>query len=161
MIECETLKVVPVAYQHLINAAKYNENMSDCKRRHVGCAIGTINGLLVGAGYNGDHARNPMGTRHTCTADAVGKCGCMHAEIRAITTISKSVDGYFWAPQIVAVTAAPCLSCTQALLSLGAHNGDIGTVETVLFWEESLPGEEGVSELLNYGVRVFRVPAPV
>lgn len=155
MIECETLKVVPIGFQQLIYAAKYNENMSRCRRRHIGCAIGYRSGLLVSAGFNGDHGRNNSLIRDTCQHDAVGKCGCMHAEIRAICAMNRPQDNSTIYPDTVVITAAPCLPCAQAILDMWQRR-----IQTVLFWEESEPGAAGVAELINYGLDVYRVPCP-
>lgn len=154
MIQCETLKVVPIGFQQLLYAAKYNENMSRCKRRHIGCAIGTQAGILSSASFNGDHGRNEKLIRESCAHDAVGKCGCMHAEIRAICCIQRHHNDNIY-PDTVAITAAPCLPCAQAILDMWRCD-----IKNVLFWEESEPGEAGVAELINYGLNVWRVAPP-
>lgn len=88
---------------------------STCARLNVGCAIVSADYRQVLAiGYNGGAAGGPNDCdRHG--DEAVGNCGCIHAEQNAVIncTSQRSV------PKIVYCTHLPCVLCAKFLINLG------------------------------------------
>lgn len=86
---------------------------SQCERLSVGCVIASENGSEVfSVGYNGGPARS----RRKCRGkDAVGACGCAHAETNAIAKCRAARrEG-----KIVYVTDMPCELCATLLVNMG------------------------------------------
>ena len=84
---------------------------STCLRGKVGCVITDkdMNRVLC-LGYNGD---SPGGDNQ-CESLESGKCGCIHAEINAITKASESLNGC-----VAFITLAPCYHCAKILFARG------------------------------------------
>jgi dCMP deaminase len=95
---------------------------STCRRLHVGCAIVSADYRHVyGVGYNG----NVRGGPNDCDVhgpEAVGSCGCIHAEANAVISCT-ALRGL---PKVVFCTDLPCVMCAKFLLQLGG-------VERVLY----------------------------
>jgi len=88
---------------------------STCRRLQVGCVITSPDFRRVYAvGYNGSAAGGPNDCdRHG--EDAVGSCGCLHAEMNAIINCSVVRE----AEKVVFCTNLPCVACAKALINLG------------------------------------------
>lgn len=80
---------------------------STCERMRVGAVITSIDSRYVYAiGYNGSAAGDKNGCdRHG--QDAVGSCGCIHAEANAVVNCRASRE----AAKIVFCSHLPCVSC--------------------------------------------------
>lgn len=88
---------------------------STCARSQVGCVITSYDYTKVLAvGYNGNipHGINDC-DRHG--EEAVGNCGCLHAEENAIINCDISRD----TPKIVICTHSPCVMCAKRIIRLG------------------------------------------
>lgn len=88
---------------------------STCERLNVGCAIVSSDYRQVLAiGYNGSAAGGPNDCdRHG--EEAVGNCGCIHAEMNAVINCraERTVQ------KIVYCTHLPCVMCSKFLINLG------------------------------------------
>lgn len=94
-----------------LDLARGLSTRSTCKRLSVGCVIASLDGRRVyGVGYNGGAA----GLHDECT-DAIGNCGCVHAEANAIANAEtrRSDD------KVILVTTSPCLLCAKLIVNLG------------------------------------------
>ena len=85
---------------------------STCQRAKVGCVITDSEGLQVlGIGYNG----NARGFANCCDdREAVGHCGCLHAELNALLKAPGTVSG-----KVMYLTMAPCVMCAKAIVNSG------------------------------------------
>lgn len=88
---------------------------STCRRLQVGAVITSLDHRRVYAvGYNG----NASGLPNDCDRhgdDAVGNCGCIHAELNALI----NCDSPRQLPKIVYCTHLPCVMCAKAIINLG------------------------------------------
>lgn len=102
---------------HEINLvyAELLSGRSTCRRLKVGAVITSSDFRQVyGIGYNGGAA----GDINDCDRhgeEAVGNCGCMHAELNAI--INCSAPRPF--EKVAFCTHLPCVACSKALINLG------------------------------------------
>lgn len=98
---------------------------STCRRMKVGCAIVSPDFTKVLAvGYNG----NVPGGPNDCDRfgdEAVGNCGCLHAEENAIINCDVAKE----TAKIVLCTHLPCVMCAKRILRLGG-------VKRVLYMNE-------------------------
>jgi dCMP deaminase len=88
---------------------------STCARLNVGCAI-TSNDYrkVLAVGYNGGAASGPNDCdRHG--EEAVGNCGCIHAEQNAVINCRAARSE----PKVVFCTHLPCVTCAKFLINLG------------------------------------------
>jgi dCMP deaminase len=88
---------------------------STCARKQVGCVIASADfRQVLGVGYNGSAAGGPNDCdRHG--PDAVGSCGCLHAEVNAVINCHAPRGD----AKVVFVTCLPCVACAKALINLG------------------------------------------
>jgi dCMP deaminase len=88
---------------------------STCERMKVGCVITSIDSRYVyGLGYNGSAAGDQNGCdRHG--DEAVGNCGCIHAEANAVVNNRAARSE----PKVVFCTHLPCVSCAKLLINMG------------------------------------------
>ena len=88
---------------------------STCARMGVGCVITTPDfRKILSWGYNGNVSRGPNDCdRHG--AEAVGNCGCIHAETNAIV----KCDAPNYVEKIVFCTHLPCVPCAKLIIQLG------------------------------------------
>jgi len=95
--------------------AKALAQRSTCARLHVGCVIASHDFRQVfSIGYNG----NVTNGKNDCDrhgAEAVGNCGCIHAEQNAVINCVAPRDS----SKIVLVTHLPCVMCAKFLINLG------------------------------------------
>jgi dCMP deaminase len=88
---------------------------STCRRLNVGCVIASADSRHVfGGGYNG----GASGLENDCDRvgpDAVGSCGCLHAEQNAVINCRASRSE----EKIVYCTHLPCVTCAKFLINLG------------------------------------------
>ena len=88
---------------------------STCARMKVGCVIASHDYRQVfSIGYNG----NVTGGKNDCDrhgAEAVGNCGCIHAEQNAVINCTAPRG----ASKIVFTTHLPCVTCAKFLINLG------------------------------------------
>jgi deoxycytidylate deaminase len=96
----------------------------------------------IGVSENGEHieyARN--GNPGKCRGkDAVGTCGCVHAEIRLLKKMPN--------PHTVTLSHSPCLTCARALVFAG--------VKKVMFLKE-YRNTDGIQCLLDNHVAVMNL----
>lgn len=98
---------------------------STCVRLRVGTVIASTDyRRVLAVGYNG----NARGEPNICDRlgdQAVGSCGCLHAESNAIINCSEPRS----TSKIVFVTTLPCVMCAKMLVNLGG-------VELVVWGED-------------------------
>jgi len=88
---------------------------STCLRLQVGCVITSVDYRKVLAiGYNGNASGLPNHCDRT-GADAVGNCGCLHAEENAVI----HCDSPRQLEKLVFTTNLPCVACAKRLINLG------------------------------------------
>lgn len=108
-------KVRPSFENIYMRLASMMAERSTCRRMSVGCAIVTPDfRQVLAVGYNGSAA----GGKNDCDrhgAEAVGNCGCIHAEQNAVINCSaKRSEG-----KVVFCTHLPCVTCAKFLINLG------------------------------------------
>ena len=88
---------------------------STCERMKVGAVITSLDSRYVyGLGYNGSAAGDKNGCdRHG--AEAVGNCGCLHAEINAVINCTAGREK----PKVLFCSHLPCVACAKAIINLG------------------------------------------
>jgi dCMP deaminase len=88
---------------------------STCERMKVGAAITSLDYRYVFAiGYNGSAAGDKNGCdRHG--QEAVGSCGCIHAEANAVVNCRASREK----AKVVFCSHLPCVGCAKLLINLG------------------------------------------
>lgn len=88
---------------------------STCERMKVGAVITSLDYRYVyGLGYNGSAAGDKNGCDRT-GPDAIGSCGCLHAEVNAVINCTADRDK----PKVVFCSHLPCVSCGKAIINLG------------------------------------------
>ncbi len=91
----------------------------------------TVHAMGIDAEGNTEHARN--GNPGKCKgADAVGICGCTHAEAKLLKVMPN--------PVVVFVSHAPCLECAKLLVKAGVKS---------VFYLKEYRKTEGVDYLLS------------
>ena len=98
-----------------MNLAISMSRRSTCRRMKVGCAIVTPDfRKVLAVGYNGSAA----GCDNDCDRvgeEAVGNCGCLHAEENAVI----NCDSPRAMQKVVFCTHLPCIMCAKRLINLG------------------------------------------
>jgi dCMP deaminase len=118
---------------------------STCCRLQVGCVITSPDFRRVySVGYNGNYAGGP----NECDRfgeEAVGNCGCLHAEENAIINcdVPRSSE------KIVLNTHLPCVQCAKRLVNLGG-------VQSVLYLQDYRI-RDSVDVLLKSGIACNQV----
>lgn len=88
---------------------------STCRRASVGCVIASLDFRQVySVGYNG----NARGGPNDCDRigeQAIGNCGCIHAEANAVVNCTTSRES----TKIVLVTTLPCVACAKMMINMG------------------------------------------
>lgn len=117
---------------------------STCARLKVGCVITSVDhGYVYAVGYNG----NVSGGLNDCDRhgeEAVGNCGCLHAEDNA--TIKSQVPRD--TKKIVYTTHLPCIVCAKRLIQLGGV--------TKVIYETPYRKTESIDLLQLHGIEVDR-----
>jgi len=82
---------------------------STCNRLAVGAMfVDPRSEQVLCFGYNGTWAGGP----NDCDTLEPGKCGCIHAEVNAMTKATQTLEG-----STLFVTTAPCFSCSKLLIN--------------------------------------------
>lgn len=82
---------------------------STCNRLQVGAVfVDTKSEQVLCFGFNGTYANGP----NDCDSLEPGKCGCIHAEINAISKATQTLEN-----STLFVTTAPCFSCAKVLIN--------------------------------------------
>jgi dCMP deaminase len=88
---------------------------STCRRKRVGCVVSSPDfRKVLAVGYNGSAA----GLENDCDRfgeEAVGNCGCLHAEENAVINCDVPRE----TRKVVFVTMLPCAMCAKRLINLG------------------------------------------
>ena len=95
-----------------LSFAKMVSFRSTCGRVGNGAVITSEDMYHVHSiGYNGSPRKNP----HNCQgAEAVGTCGCIHAEINAILKVPVRDDS-----KVMFCTSSPCSECAKFIVQSG------------------------------------------
>lgn len=110
-----------------------------CDRLQVGAVFTDINMMRVlCSGYNGSYAGGPNG----CDSCEPGNCGCIHAEVNALT---KSRDDLH--DSVCFVTTQPCKMCAKILVNRGVSR---------VVYLESYRNNEGLVILCASGIEVVK-----
>ena len=99
---------------HMLTAVLWGKR-STCKRpdRQIGCVITDVDmKRIVSIGYNGPPAQ--LGNDACRGQDAEGTCGCLHAEMNAISKVDSSLTD-----KVMFVTMAPCETCASMIAQSG------------------------------------------
>lgn len=119
---------------------------STCLRLSVGCVIASTDfRRILAVGYNG----NAAGLDNCCDVlgeDAVGNCGCIHAEENAVISCTESRA----TEKIVFSTHLPCKACAKRIIQLGG-------VKKVFYWNDYRK-REGFELLKRVGVECWQMP---
>jgi dCMP deaminase len=106
----------PSFHDIYMNLAVSLAERSTCDRKvKVGAVISSVDfRKILAVGYNG----NASGLRNGCDItgpEAVGKCGCLHAEENAVINcdVSRGTE------KIVFCTHLPCSMCAKRLINVG------------------------------------------
>lgn len=113
---------------------------STCVRLHVGCVVANYHLTNVLAiGMNGNYAGGP----NHCDSDEPGACGCLHAEVNALTKPRPDQ------PIMVFCTHSPCLGCAKLML---------GAKPATVFYRVAYRSDAGLELLKSNGVAVVQLP---
>lgn len=118
--------------------------LSTCGRSSVGCVVVLPDFTEVLAiGYNGPR----KGASHdTCQGpEAVGSCGCVHAEANALVRLSDRRDA------MLITTMSPCRACADLIV----NRGTITHVEYIMPYRDA----DGVHVLRSSGITCSQAPA--
>lgn len=125
-----------------MRAAFVYADLSQCKRKKVGCVI-VKNNTPIAIGFNG----TPSGEDNCCEDDNdTTKSNVIHAEDNALRKLVRSHESSIGA--FVFVTAAPCKRCAEKLV-------DAGVVK--VFYHEIYHGKTtsmGLDHLTHHGIAV-------
>lgn len=136
---------LPTDYQQAMLDTRAMARLSACKRRHVGCILMTLDGLISRGAPNGNHLG---GVVEGCTGPVEpGRCECLHAEVRALL-LRPYVSVR---PTVAFVTCAPCMNCLKALLDAG--------IQKIYFEEDSEPGTAALAYLISVNISRAKVLA--
>jgi len=110
---------------------------STCCRLRVGAVfVDQHNERVLCLGYNGSNS----GGLNGCDSLTPGSCGCIHAEINAISHASESLEN-----STVYVTTSPCIMCAKSLI-----NSRVGRIVYLQKYRNST----GVKLLREAGIQV-------
>jgi dCMP deaminase len=110
-----------------------------CDRLQVGAVFADAKlERILCAGYNGGHAGGPNG----CDTLEPGACGCIHAEINALTKSRDDLHG-----SVCFVTHSPCKICAKVLVNRG--------VSAVVYLND-YRSDEGIRILRDSGITVSK-----
>ena len=99
----------------MLRMAQLVAQRSTCLRLQVGTVISSKDFRQVySMGYNGNASGLPNASDNT-GPEAVGNCGCCHAELNAIVNCSASRE----VEKLVFSTDSPCIMCAKYLINLG------------------------------------------
>lgn len=110
-----------------------------CDRLAVGAVFADARmERILCAGYNGSYAGGPNG----CDSHEPGLCGCIHAEINALTKSRDDLHG-----SICFVTHNPCKMCAKVLVNRGVSK---------VVYLKNYRSDEGTLLLQASGIEVVR-----
>jgi dCMP deaminase len=122
--------------EYLMEVARLTSQVSTCSRLQVGCVITDWNCEKIAVGYNG----GPKGGINECRhPDAVGGCGCIHAESNAV------IKADFVGDRRAFVTCSPCPLCAVMLVNANVK---------FLAYAQAYRDPEGLEVLRECGVTV-------
>lgn len=99
----------PTMQEIMINLVRDLRRRSTCQRRQQSCVIVDENYTKVySIGYNG----RAKGEKHGCDVVESGKCGCVHAEMNALTKLGVTNDRL-----ILICTQSPCVICARLIVN--------------------------------------------
>lgn len=107
----------------MMATAQLWSHRSTCIRRAVGCVISDDRNRILSVGYNGVPARQshchdtPCAGATAPSGQSLDLCLAIHAEINALLHCP-DID----AARNCYVTAAPCVSCTKAMINTGIRH---------------------------------------
>jgi dCMP deaminase len=144
----EDKKTRPSFTEICLNIAEQISARSTCARLHVGCVITSTDfRKVLSWGYNGNAAGGPNDCdRHG--AEAVGSCGCIHAEQNAVI----NCDAPRESGKLVFCTHLPCATCAKFLINLGG-------VQSV-YYSTDYRNREGLVWLYQAGIASRYSPLP-
>ena len=117
--------------------------LSTCKRLQVGAIIFPVDCSAVYAiGYNGPSRGLP---NDSCDEEAVGHCGCVHAEANAVVKFNNDAAK----PSLLYSTHLPCLACSAMILNC---TNVVGVV-----WGELYRDDAGHKLLLTGNLNVVKL----
>ena len=130
-------------FEHIyMNLAFDLSRRSTCRRMKVGCAIVSPDFTrVIAVGYNG----NVPGGANDCDVhgpDAVGRCGCLHAEENAIINCDVPKE----TPKVLLCTHLPCVMCAKRIVRVGG-------VQRVIYATE-YRNQDAVNILRERGIEV-------
>ena len=133
----------PSIEEVMLQFAELLAQRSTCARARVGAVVTDTSMLQVlGIGYNG----NARGLANACDdPNAVGSCGCLHAELNALLKAPGVVPG-----KVLFTTTSPCVACAKAIVN--SH------IERV-FFRRRYRDTSGLAVLLSAGVVVCEKPS--
>ncbi len=110
-----------------------------CDRLQVGAVFADAKlERILCAGYNGGHAGGPNG----CDTHEPGQCGCIHAEINALTKSRDDLQN-----STCFVTHSPCKMCAKVLVNRGV---------SVVVYLNDYRSDEGLQILRDSDVEVWK-----
>lgn len=90
--------------------AKSLGELSVCRRHSCACVIfNTLCTRVLSIGYNGP----PSDAPHSDCTGEIGTCGCIHAEVNAITKLD-AIRAY---PALLYSTVEPCHNCANLIIN--------------------------------------------
>jgi dCMP deaminase len=121
--------------------AKTISDRSTCIRRKVGCLIAPQNLYNISAiGYNG----SLPGKENGCISMGSGKCGCIHAEINALSKFKEFNKSETY---ILFCTLSPCMNCSSEILNY--------PIKKVIYLE-GYRDTSGIRHLKKNGISVIK-----
>lgn len=122
----------------MMEIARVVSRSSTCQRLQVGCVLTDEYYEQLAIGYNGGYRGGP----NCCLfPDAVGSCGCCHAEMNACIKCR-------FTPHRAFVTTAPCFLCAVALIN--AHVREV-------YYMDDYRLTDGVDVLKRAGLQLIRI----
>lgn len=134
-----TLAYRPRREQIYMEHAAMMASQATCDRLQVGAVFTDARMMRVlCSGYNGNYSGGPNG----CETLNPGNCGCLHAELNALTKSREDLQGC-----TCFVTTQPCKMCAKILVNRGVSR---------VVYLQSYRLEEGIDILRASGVEVVR-----
>lgn len=125
-----------------LSFAKMVSFRSTCGRAQNGAVITSEDMYHVHSiGYNGSPRKNP----HNCPGlEAVGTCGCIHAEINAILKVPVKDES-----KVMFCTSSPCPECAKFIVQSGFSK---------VFYSQKYRIEKPILFLADNNITVMHIP---
>lgn len=121
--------------------AKTIADRSTCCRKRVGAVfVDKHKKKIISFGYNGGFAHELV---EGCDSEKPGACGCVHAEINAVTKNSTDLS-----EAICYVTLSPCIVCAKVIYNAGISK---------IYYLEDYRDSSGIDALRKKGLEVIKV----